>query len=200
MNDEVLTPELKIAIVSLIKEQSNQQLSEEVRNQVASELALHDAKYSKFSKAAIENKMAQFSEEHLNQRLADMVEKVIGECKTSVNLTKQMVDELRQGSFPVSYVARINTIDMRLSELEAQFGAFRSKFETFISKRVIDQISNDDMVELYRKSGSNILEVASYFNVTHAVAHDYVSGKTPNIEIRNRLHAFLAEKAKKKHI
>lgn len=196
--DEVLSPELKLAIVTLIKEQSNQQLIDEVRNQVAVELGLHDAKYSKFSKVAIENKMASFSEQHLNDRLNQMVESVIGECQTSVKNTMQMVDDLRKGTFPVSYVSLINTMNNRLTELEAQFKGFKAGFDNFIAKRVLEQISNDDITQLYRESGANVLEVAAQFGVSHSTAHEYVQGKTPNVETRNRLQAFLMEKAKKR--
>jgi hypothetical protein len=132
----------------------------------------------------------------LNDKIRVVLNKFMEEVKTDLSVTKEFLKELHLKTSPVRMQNTMNELHTRIVNVECKMKQLASDFNEQMNTRFIEEVSNQEIKQLYLQSGLGLKHIQDEFKIAHSTAHQYVHGEVKDMMTRHKMKQFLISKIK----
>lgn len=109
---------------------------------------------------------------------------------------KEQMTLLLHERTPYHFYIELEDMKRKHDALRTELLMTLSKMSSVLDTSKVLEITNEEIKELYAKSGLQLKDIAHHFHIAEATAHHWINGRVQNKEQRSAVARFLMDKIK----
>lgn len=193
-------PELQIWINNRVNEAVSHSQKNIVEDALRSAVSNRDAAMVEKLESYGKSKMDAVTDLVIQKAAADRIAQLVSDTQRTLRAHDDRLKDLCKITMPDYYIAIINDLTKRVSNMDGEIKTLANRFNEYILKKTIEIVTDKEIKSLYIQSGLQFKHVAERFNVEQPRAYKMVHGEIADHLVRHQLKQFLIsviEKSKK---
>ena len=186
-----LPAEYILAIQTVVKREIDSIMTEKVKSSVTIEIDKLNSKILKEAHDTVSKKMESVTDNEISAALKSQLDSHTAYLSRRVKAIEDRQVDLLQFRMPEYYHKSIMDLQEGVIEMKASLSSLDKKMTNIMLGKFVENPSDEELKDLYKKSGIALKVIAEHFKVETSRAHQMVNGKIKNPSDRARLRQLM---------